>query len=76
MTGRTRDYLADLANKKGVTLPVGFENSSQAKASDMIEELKALPDAKFRGLSNSDRTETRASIERTIKEMNKWTFER
>lgn len=46
MTEAQRDYLADLAGKKGVQLD-GVENVSAAWASNKIEELKALPDVVF-----------------------------
>lgn len=73
MTGRTRDYLADLANRKGVALP-GFQNSEQAAASAKIDELKALPDANFNQLSNEARAEISGRLTRIIGEINKWTF--
>lgn len=76
MTGKTREYLADLANRKGVLLPVGFEESSQAVASAKIEELKALPDASFPELSESDRAESRNAIAKIKQELAKWTFEK
>lgn len=76
MTGKTRDYLADLANRKGVVLSAGFQDSGQAAASKKIEELKALPDASFPELSDSDRAEARRAIVDINKEINKWTFGR
>lgn len=75
MTGKTRDYLADLANQKGVTLP-GMQDARQADASDKIEELKTLPDKEFAELSEDDVAEANAAIREINKEMQKWTFGR
>ena len=75
MTGNTRRYLADLANKKGVTLP-GMQDASQAEASAKIDELKTLPDKEFPELSENDTAEVNAAIRDINKEMQKWTFER
>lgn len=73
MTGKTRAYLSDLANRKGIR----YENAvgeSQAWASDRIEELKLMPDATFEELSNSKRAAIEGKIKATIGEINKWTF--
>ena len=50
MTEGQRDYLADLANRKGVRVE-GTDSISQAAASKKIDELKALPDATFPEIS-------------------------
>ena len=73
MTGKTRDYLADLANRKGVTLP-GFQDADQATASKRIEELKALPDKVFTEPDESILGAVQIKIDGIIKEINKWTF--
>lgn len=73
MTGNTRKYLADLANRKGVILP-DMQEASQAAASDKIEELKTLPDKEFAELSEKDVAEVKGAIDKINKEMNKWTF--
>ena len=73
MTGNTRKYLSDLANRKGVR----FENAvaeSQAWASNRIDELKAMPDAKFPEITQGQRDNVVRGIEKIIGEMNKWTF--
>ena len=75
MTGNTRDYLADLANKKGVKLP-GMQEASQAEASALIDELKTKPDQTFRALDKADLAEVKAMIANVNKELAKWTFER
>lgn len=74
MTGRTRNYLADLANKKGVSLP-GMQDASQAEASAKIDELKKLPDKEFAELTEADAAEAASAIKKINQEMQKWTFE-
>lgn len=73
MTGNTRKYLSDLANRKGVR----FENAvteSQAWASERIEELKQMPDATFPEITQEQRNGIAKGVEKIIGEMNKWTF--
>ena len=73
MTGNTRKYLSDLANRKGVR----FENAiseTQAWASDRIDELKAMPDATFPEITEKQRNSIVNGIEKITGEMNKWTF--
>lgn len=73
MTSNTRDYLADLALKKGVSL-VGFQDSSQGAASDKIDELKALPDMEFREISPEEYQRIERGIQAIEKEIEKWTL--
>lgn len=75
MTGRTRDYLADLANRKGVKLP-GEQEREQAWASSKIEELLALPDANFAPITEKQSTRIAERTAAIIVEMKRWTFER
>lgn len=73
MTGNTRKYLSDLANRKGVR----YENAvgeSQFWASQRIEELKQMPDAKFPDITDEQRSKIAKGAEKIIGEMNKWTF--
>lgn len=75
MTGRTRDYLSDLALLKGVSFPGGQE-MTQAQASETIEELKLMPDAVFPPISETQLSSIDKGIAKIIRELNKWTFER
>ena len=73
MTGKTRDYLADLANRKGIKLD-GEQERDQAWASRKIDELNQLPDAIFSDITDNQikRIETRTL--RVLEEMGRWTF--
>lgn len=73
MTGRTRDYLADLANRKGISLP-NFQEAAQAEASRKIEELLELPDAAFSELTGETEARVLKRIEGIVKGIGKWTF--
>ncbi len=73
MTSNTRDYLADLALKKGVSLE-GFQDSSQGAASDKIDELKTLPDMETREASPSEYQRIEREIKAIEKEIEKWTL--
>lgn len=74
MTGNTRDYLADLANQKGVKLP-GEQERDQAWASAKIDELKAMPDANYREITDAEAEKIDAGIEKAIRGIRSWTFE-
>lgn len=74
MTGNTRDYLADLLNRKGQTLP-GGQDLGQSQASAKIDELNKLPDANFPELSDKQVAHVAKGIEKIKQEMAKWTFE-
>lgn len=73
MTGKTRDYFADLANRKGMTFP-GQQDDDQAKASANIEWLLTQKDAEFEDLD--DKTEEKAlkKIENVVRGLSRWTF--
>lgn len=73
MTENQRDYLADLANRKGIILG-DVENVSAAWASAKIEELKALPDAQFEVVSDQLANQLDRRIAKTIGEVRKWTL--
>ncbi len=71
MTEGQRDYLADLAGKKGVRIK-DTDNVSAAWASAKIEELKSMPDAVF---DEADPKKTDRYIKQIVTEMKKWTFQ-
>lgn len=71
MTEGQRDYLADLAGKKGVRIE-DTDNVSAAWASAKIEELKLMPDAVF---DEFDSKKTDRYIKQIVTEMKKWTFQ-
>lgn len=73
MTGRTRDYLADLALKKGVEL-AGWQDVTQSAASKKIDELAKLPDANFSQVGIKDQEAFFKRIDKTITELMKWTL--
>lgn len=74
MTEGQRDYLADLAGRKGVQLD-NTDNRSVAWASVKIEELKSMPDVDFDEVT----PEVQAKLDKTtaniINEVDKWTFQ-
>lgn len=74
MTEGQRDYLADLAARKGVQL-ANTENVSAAWASAKIDELKALPDATFKPLDDMSQRKVTHLIENIQKELGLWTFQ-
>ena len=78
MTGRTRDYLADLANRKGVSLP-NEQERDQYWASHKIDELNALPDATFTVYSEEQKRAldkfVQKQIDKVLRGMEAWTFQ-
>ena len=74
MTAKQRDYLADLALKKGVILK-DTSNVSAAWASSKIEELKTMPDKEFTELSQSFIQKINKSIDKINKGIGSWTLE-
>ena len=74
MTGKTRDYLADLANRKGVKLE-GEQERDQAWASRKIDELNQLPDATFSDITENQLKRIETRTQRVIEGMERWTFE-
>lgn len=75
MTENQRDYLADLAGQKGVRL-FDTDNWSVAKASETIEELKAMPDATFDEPTEKEAQKIDSLTSAVLVEMNKWGFVR
>ena len=75
MTENQRNYLADLAGEKGVTLS-GTDDISVSRASEMIEELKAMPDASFDPVSDEESEEISKLTTNVLVELRKWNFQR
>lgn len=75
MTEEQRDYLADLAGRKGVKLS-GTDDVSREWASAKIEELKAMPDAVFDEPTQSQLAKIRRLQDFTLTEMRRWNFTR
>lgn len=75
MTENQRDYLADLAGQKGVRIH-DTDSMSVAKASEEIERLKAMPDANFDEISDGDVEKIDELTTTTLKELQRWTFQR
>lgn len=73
MTENQRDYLADLAGKKGVRLS-DTENWSAAQASAEIDRLKALPDAQFDEISEEDNKKIDKIVQNALSELHSWGF--
>lgn len=73
MTKNQRDYLADLANRKGVKLP-GAEDWDTARASREIDRLKALPDKVFPQISEAQIAKISRGVEKVVEELHLWTF--
>lgn len=75
MTENQRDYLADLAGQKGIRLS-DTDNWSVAKASEEIEQLKAMPDATFDDLTAEEDQKIDGMVANALRELNRWGFER
>ena len=75
MTENQRDYLADLAGQKGTRL-FETDNWSVAKASEEIENLKAMPDAQFDELTDAQIKEIDRRTENALAELRRWGFVR
>lgn len=75
MTENQRDYLADLAGQKGIRLS-DTDNWSVAKASEEIEQLKAMPDATFNDPTAEEDQKIDGMVANALKELNRWGFER
>lgn len=74
MTEAQRDYLADLAGKKGVRLE-DTDNVSPAWASTKIEELKAMPDVTFDDVTPKLDASVNKRIDNIKRELARWTFQ-
>lgn len=75
MTENQRDYLADLAGRKGVRL-FDTDNWSVAKASEEIDRIKELPDADFAEISEAEEEKINKLTNNTLTELWKWGFTR
>lgn len=73
MTGKTRDYLADLALQKGVNLG-RVEDREQSYASRKIDELKTLPDATYTEPDGAAIDKVLKRIANINAELLKWTL--
>jgi len=73
MTETQRNYLADLAARKGVKLK-DTDNLSVSAASAKIEELKALPDAEFREIAEDEIAHIQKIVNKAREELRQWTF--
>lgn len=75
MTEGQRDYLADLALRKGVVLE-DTDNKSVAWASKKIDELKAMDDAEFLEPTPEFSEKVTAAVDNIIKGIQLWTFQK
>lgn len=75
MTENQRDYLADLALKKGVRLS-DTENWSPAHASKEIERLKQLPDAAFDEITERQIKKINELVQNVLNNLDMWGFNR
>lgn len=73
MTENQRNYLADLAGRKGIRLH-DTDEWSVAKASEEIERLKSLPDAAFDVVTPAQEKEIQRRTQRVLDELHKWGF--
>ena len=73
MTENQRNYLADLAGQKGIRLS-DTDNWSVAKASEEIENLKAMPDATFDEITDAEAREVDNLVDNALTELSKWGF--
>lgn len=73
MTENQRDYLADLAGQKGIRL-FDTDNWSVSKASQEIENLKAMPDATFDEVTDEQETKIARLTDNVLTELHKWGF--
>lgn len=75
MTEGQRNYLADLAARKGVILE-NTDNVSASWASNKIEELKAMPDATFEPISDAEEKKIERLANHTLEELGRWNFQK
>ena len=73
MTENQRDYLADLAGRKGTRL-FDTDNWSVARASEEIERLKDMPDATFDEVTAEQEQEIATLTENVLTELHRWGF--
>ena len=75
MTEGQRDYLADLALRKGVVLE-DTDNKSAAWASKKIDELKAMDDAEFSEPTSEFSKRLDKVVAEIIKGIQAWNFQK
>lgn len=75
MTENQRDYLADLAGRKGIRLS-DTDDWSVSKASEEIEQLKAMSDVSFDTPTVSEDEKIDTMVAGVLGELNRWGFER
>lgn len=75
MTENQRDYLADLAGKKGTRL-FDTDNWSVTRASEEIEAMKDLPDAIFDEAAESEVKQIDKLTNNVLEELALWTFQK
>ena len=73
MTENQRDYLADLAGRKGTRL-FDTDDWSVAKASSKIDTLKEMPDAAFEEITQDELAEIDKRTENVLAELGRWRF--
>ena len=75
MTENQRNYLADLAGRKGVRL-FDTDNWSVSRASEEIETLKEKPDVAFDDVTEEEAIKIDKMTGNVLLELRKWTFQR
>ena len=75
MTENQRNYLADLAGRKGVRL-FDTDNWSVSRASEEIENLKQMPDAVFDNVTEDEALKIGKMTTNVLTELRRWTFQR
>ena len=73
MTENQRDYLADLAGRKGTRL-FDTDNWSVARASEEIERLKAMPDVTFDEVTPEQEQQIVSLTDNVLTELHRWGF--
>ena len=71
MTESQRDYLADLANRKGIRIE-GAADFSVAQASAKIEELKAMPDYEYPEITDEQVEKIETMTKNILKRIDSW----
>ena len=75
MTENQRDYLADLAGRKGVRL-FDTDNWTVAQASETIDDLKSMPDASFAVPTEEVDATIAKKTDAVLAELRRWGFVR
>ena len=71
MTESQSDYLADLANRKGIRIE-GAADFSVAQASAKIEELKAMPDYEYPEITDEQVEKIETMTKNILKRIDSW----